>query len=207
MADTIIRLGSSAGPKGRIPIEKNIRVVDANGNEYEATWPKRAKGLVKNGRARFISDDTICLACPPNQNLEDTEMTTTENTAKATATKPAEKATELKLTETKKEIAEETSAESIEETATAAGPNAPELPTIAELSVLINSLARSGIESEDIPDAVNGLYMTYKKHQTEQAKYAGLKSAEASKLLAKLAEKNAISITDPAAVMEAIAEL
>lgn len=56
------------------PIEKNIHVVDERGNVYEATWPKRARGLVKHGRARFISDDTICLACPPNQILEDTKM-------------------------------------------------------------------------------------------------------------------------------------
>ena len=48
------------------PIEKNIRVVDEQGNEYEATYPKRAKGLVKNGRARFIDENTICLACPPD---------------------------------------------------------------------------------------------------------------------------------------------
>jgi len=51
------------------PIEKNIRVVDEQGNEYEATYPKRAKGLVKNGRARFVDDNTICLACPP-ENME-----------------------------------------------------------------------------------------------------------------------------------------
>ena len=56
------------------PIEKNVRVVDEQGNEYEATYEKRAKGLVKNGRARFISDDTICLACPPNRDLEDNSM-------------------------------------------------------------------------------------------------------------------------------------
>lgn len=56
------------------PIGKNIHVVDERGNVYEATWPKRARGLVKHGRARFISDDTICLACPPNQILEDTKM-------------------------------------------------------------------------------------------------------------------------------------
>lgn len=48
-----------------IPIQKNIIVVDEQGNIYEATYPKRAKGLVKNGRARFISENTICLACPP----------------------------------------------------------------------------------------------------------------------------------------------
>lgn len=44
---------------------KNITVIDAQGNEYEATYPKRARGLVKNGRARFVNETTICLACPP----------------------------------------------------------------------------------------------------------------------------------------------
>ena len=57
-----------------IPIEKNIVVVDEQGNEYEATYPKRAKGLVKNGGARFIDENTICLACPPNIELEDKIM-------------------------------------------------------------------------------------------------------------------------------------
>ncbi len=57
-----------------IPIEKNIIVVDEQGNEYEATYPKRAKGLVKNGRARFINENTICLACPPKIELEDKTM-------------------------------------------------------------------------------------------------------------------------------------
>ena len=57
-----------------IPIEKNIVVVDEQGNKYEATYPKRAKGLVKNGRARFIDENTICLACPPNIELEDKIM-------------------------------------------------------------------------------------------------------------------------------------
>jgi len=56
------------------PIEKNIIVVDEQGNEYEATYPKRAKGLVKNGRARFINETKICLACPPNEYLEDNKM-------------------------------------------------------------------------------------------------------------------------------------
>ena len=60
--------------KGMIPIEKNIVVVDEQGNKYEATYPKRAKGLVKNGRARFIDENTICLACPPNNELEDKIM-------------------------------------------------------------------------------------------------------------------------------------
>ena len=56
------------------PIEKNIIVVDEQGNQYEATYPKRAKGLVKNDRARFVGENKICLACPSNRNLEDNEM-------------------------------------------------------------------------------------------------------------------------------------
>lgn len=56
------------------PIEKNIAVVDELGNEYEPTYPKRAKGLVKHGRARFLSEDRICLACPPDMDLEEHNM-------------------------------------------------------------------------------------------------------------------------------------
>ncbi len=56
------------------PITKNIRVVDESGKEYEATYPKRAKGLVKNGRARFVDEHRICLVRPPNKNLEDNHM-------------------------------------------------------------------------------------------------------------------------------------
>ena len=59
-------------------MEKNVIVVDEQGNEYGATYPKRAKGLVKKGRARFVDDNTICLACPPNEYLEDMKMS--ENT-------------------------------------------------------------------------------------------------------------------------------
>ena len=39
------------------------------------TYPKRAKGLIKNGRARFVDENTICLACPPEINLEENKMT------------------------------------------------------------------------------------------------------------------------------------
>ncbi len=56
------------------PIEKTILVVDEYGNEYEATYPKRAKGLVKNGRARFIQENKICLLCPPKHITEDNTM-------------------------------------------------------------------------------------------------------------------------------------
>lgn len=58
-----------------IPIAKNINVVDEFGKKYEATYLNRAKGLVKNGRARFIDENTICLACPPTNILEDKNMT------------------------------------------------------------------------------------------------------------------------------------
>ena len=74
-----------------IPIEKNIIVVDEQGNYYEATYPKRAKGLVKNGRARFIDENTICLACPP-YDMEDNNMSNNIENA-AIETKPTEKLT------------------------------------------------------------------------------------------------------------------
>ncbi len=75
--------------KGVTPIEKNIIVVDEQGNEYEATYPKRAKGLVKNGRARFVDENKICLACPPDKILEEEKMSNNTNN------KPEQKATEI----------------------------------------------------------------------------------------------------------------
>ena len=54
-------------------MNKNIEVVDEAGNVYEPTWPQRAKGLVKNGRARFVEENKICLACPPDKT-EDKNM-------------------------------------------------------------------------------------------------------------------------------------
>ena len=54
--------------------ERSIEVVDEAGNVYEPTWPKRAKGLVKNGRARFVEENRICLACPPDTETEDKHM-------------------------------------------------------------------------------------------------------------------------------------
>lgn len=69
-----------------IPIEKNIIVVDENGTVFESTWPKRANGLVKKGRARWLDEKTICLARPPEQT-EDNKM---ENMKQAEAvTEPA----------------------------------------------------------------------------------------------------------------------
>ena len=60
--------------KGEIPIEKNVIVVDEQGKQIGVTYPKRARGLVKKGRARYADAYTICLACPPDEDLEDMEM-------------------------------------------------------------------------------------------------------------------------------------
>lgn len=57
-------------------MNKNIEVVDEAGNVYEPTWPKRAKGLVKHGRARFVDENKICLTCPPDMKTEETHMNT-----------------------------------------------------------------------------------------------------------------------------------
>ena len=68
--------------RGATPIEKNVIVVDEQGNEYEATYPKRAKGLVKNGRARFVGENKICLASPPDKILEEIKMEQNKLTAR-----------------------------------------------------------------------------------------------------------------------------
>ena len=63
-------------------MKKNVIVVDEQGNEYEATYPKRAKGLVKNGKARFVGENKICLACPPDKLLEEEKMEENKLSAK-----------------------------------------------------------------------------------------------------------------------------
>ena len=67
---------------------KTVGVRDEAGNRYEATYARRAKGLVKNGRARFTdeSQTEIILACPPNQKLilEDKIMTEQNTNIQAT---------------------------------------------------------------------------------------------------------------------------
>ena len=71
-----------------------MRVLDEAGHEYEATYIKRAKGLVKHGRARFADDSqtVIILACPPNQNmiLEDNTMNKQNNNIEVTENTGAE---------------------------------------------------------------------------------------------------------------------
>ncbi|MBO4364480.1 MAG: hypothetical protein J5912_08890, partial [Clostridia bacterium] len=71
-------------------MEKNVTVIDGEGNIIGATYAKRAKGLIKKGRARSVDDTTICLACPPNENLEDIKM---DNNIETTNAKAEEKVT------------------------------------------------------------------------------------------------------------------
>ena len=44
---------------------KNVTVTDAQGNIIGTTYPKRASGLIKNGRAIFVDDCTIRLSGKP----------------------------------------------------------------------------------------------------------------------------------------------
>jgi len=65
---------------------KNIEVVDEFGFSYGVTYPKRAKGLVKNGRARFENDEKIILTRPPehlimeDNTMSDNKQKTLKNT-------------------------------------------------------------------------------------------------------------------------------
>lgn len=55
--------------------KRNIIVIDEQGNKLESTYPKRAKGLIKNGRARVVDENTICLVdLPKHIILEENKM-------------------------------------------------------------------------------------------------------------------------------------
>lgn len=41
-----------------------IKVIDEHGKTYSSTYYKRAKGLVKKNRARWVDESTICLVLP-----------------------------------------------------------------------------------------------------------------------------------------------
>lgn len=70
------------------PITKNgnsskqtVRVFDADGREIGLTYPKRAAGLVKKGRAHYVNDFTIRLNASDVVNItEDTKMNENINT-------------------------------------------------------------------------------------------------------------------------------
>ncbi len=52
---------------------KNVIVLDAEGNQIGLTYPKRANGLVKSGRAERIGIAAIRLCAPPSVQYERTE--------------------------------------------------------------------------------------------------------------------------------------
>jgi hypothetical protein len=52
---------------------KNITVIDEKGNILYSTYPKRAVGLIKKGRARRVSKNTIRL-CDRSVDREENEM-------------------------------------------------------------------------------------------------------------------------------------
>lgn len=55
--------------------KKTVIVIDEQGNKLESTYPKRAKGLIKNGRARVVDEKTICLVdLPKHKILEENKM-------------------------------------------------------------------------------------------------------------------------------------
>ena len=52
---------------------KNIKVTDENGNIIGYTYPKRVKGLVKNGRAELVGDCEIRLTDRCSTEIENSE--------------------------------------------------------------------------------------------------------------------------------------
>lgn len=69
----ITKNGNSSGQK--------IRVFDADGSEIGLTYPKRAAGLVRKGRAHYVNDFIIRLnASDVNEIMEDTKMNDNINT-------------------------------------------------------------------------------------------------------------------------------
>lgn len=45
-------------------------MIDGTGNVLAPTYPRRAKGLVKNGRARFLDENTLWILFPPPEQGE-----------------------------------------------------------------------------------------------------------------------------------------
>ncbi len=69
--------------RGKTPIEKNVIVTDEFGNRIGLTYPKRARGLVKKGRAEYAANDRIRLLKgaydPPVNDTEDFKMSNVIN--------------------------------------------------------------------------------------------------------------------------------
>ena len=49
---------------------KDVRVLDNRGNMLEATYAKRARGLVKAGRARWVDESTIRILNMEEENMD-----------------------------------------------------------------------------------------------------------------------------------------
>ena len=61
--------------EGTTPINQNVTVLDEQGKIIGKTFEKRAKGLVKKGRARYIDAHTVCLvACPRDIKNSEEQM-------------------------------------------------------------------------------------------------------------------------------------
>jgi len=60
---------------------RTVRVFDQNGIEQLPTYPKRAKGLIKNGRAEWLGEDSIVLIedCFSADTMSDDKLTYTED--------------------------------------------------------------------------------------------------------------------------------
>jgi hypothetical protein len=94
-----------------IPIEKNITVVGPQNEQLQGTYPKRAKGLVKKGRAYFVSPDTIKMNVRP-PGAEDFMKNFIDNTAVETA---AETVTETAAETVTAQTAAQTAAPSVKD--------------------------------------------------------------------------------------------
>lgn len=75
-------------------VKRTVRVYSADGEEIGTTYPKRARGLVRKGRARFVNDCDIRLIVPDVTNItEETKMDNNINVdlAKEQAKEPVNK--------------------------------------------------------------------------------------------------------------------
>lgn len=55
-----------------------IKVIDAQGRYLHDTYKRRAKGLVKKGRASYINECTICIGCTSGKEPYMEQMTKEE---------------------------------------------------------------------------------------------------------------------------------
>lgn len=63
--------------RGKTPMTKNVTVLSSEGNQIGVTYPKRAVGLVKKGRARYLDGDEtviVLVAAPDDITSQEDEM-------------------------------------------------------------------------------------------------------------------------------------